>query len=218
MQRNTEILRLGPVGERKVKFLDIAMSSSPLSYIQLHALFDILTHHQSYAEIRDFKDEGTIANFGFPLQTDSTQMPSSPMIQILAKRFALVIPGLRDVSPTFWHQKVQTLLTALAKSDLSESYDKGSIGIRKTLATAAAAVVEYCARGSLGGYPRVESREDHEYDTSDPEDIYSAWNDFLQQIVYGDLLDRMFAKAATTDQLTDHEPLVQATHEYVVVM
>ena len=195
------------------------MASSPLSSTQLHALFDILTHHQAYAEVRDLKCQETIANFGFPLQAAcDVDIPASPLLQILMKRFVLVLPGLRDVSPTFWHQKIEALFNALATSNLSESYDKGSIGIRKTLATATAAMIEYCARGSLGGYPRHEVTKDHSYDPSDPEHVAQAWNDFLDQIVYGDLLNRIFAKAATTDQLTDHEPLVQATHEYIVVM
>lgn len=194
------------------------MISTSLSSVQLHALFDILTHHQAYAEIRELKSETTIRTFGYPLQTEDTDMTSSPLLQILMKRFVLALPGLRDVPPAFWHQKIQALFTALAASDLSESYDKGSIGIRKTLATATAAMVEYCARGSLGGLPREETKRHLDYDPSNPEDVYSAWSDFLHQIVYGDLLERMFAKAAATNKLTDHEPLVQATHEYVFAM
>jgi len=48
--------------------------------------------------------------------------------------------------------------------------------------------------------------------------VITAWDDFLQQIVYGDLLDRLFSKAAETDQLSEHDSLVQAAHEYAVVM
>lgn len=194
------------------------MASETLSSVQLHALYDILTHHQSYKEVAALKLTNTITNFGLPLQEKSTGTPSSPLIQILLKRFVLIFPGLRDVSPTFWHQRIEPLFAALAGSDLSESYDKGSIGTRKTLATAGAAMVEYCARGSLGGYPKREVNGDRDYDATNPDDVYQAWNDFLQQIVYGDGFDKMFEKVATTDQLTDHEPLVQATHEYVFVI
>ena len=194
------------------------MSANTLSSVQFYALFDVLTHHEVYEEIKDLKYQPTITHFGPPLQTNSSEEPSSPLIQILLKRFALVLPGLRDVSPDFWHRRMETLFNALAQADLSESYDKGSIGIRRTLATATAAVIEYCARGSLGKYPNKESIKGRSYDTSDPHDVSIAWEHFLQQIVYGDLIDRMFAKAATTDQLDHHEPLVQATHEYIFVM
>ena len=194
------------------------MSSGALSPVQSHALFDILTHYEAYAEVRDLKYRSTIKNFGSPLQRSSDSEPSSPLLQILTKKFALVLPGLRDVSPQFWHQKIEELFCALAQSDLSESYDKGSIGIRKTLATASAATIEYCARGSLGGYPKHKAAEAHEYNYTNPDDIYLAWDESLHQILYGDLLDRLFAKAATTDQLTDHEPLVRAAHEYVFIM
>jgi len=194
------------------------MASNTLSLIQSYALFDILTHSEAYAEVRDLKYQSTINNFGSPLQRSSDSKPSSPLLQILIKKFVLVLPGLRDVSPGFWHQKIEELFSALAESDLSESYDKGSIGIRKTLATASAATIEYCARGSIGGYPKDKAARPHDYDATNPDDVYLAWDDFLHQIVYGDLLDRIFAKAATTNQLTDHESLVQATHEYVFVM
>jgi len=194
------------------------MSSGALSSVQLYALFDILTHCEAYAEVRDLKYQSTIKNFGSPLQKSSDSKPSSPLLQILTKKFALVLPGLRDVSPAFWHQKIEELVSALAESDLSESYDKGSIGIRKTLATASAAMIEYCARGSLGGYPKNKAARAHDYNDTSPDNVYLAWDDFLHQIVCGNLFERLFAKAATTDQLTDHEPLVQATHEYVFVM
>lgn len=189
-----------------------------ISSPRLYALFDILTHHEAYSETRDLKELNTITHFGHPLEDESDQ-PSAPLIQALIERFLVVLPGLRDVPKDFWQYRIKEIFSALARADLSESYDKGSIGIRKTLATACAAIVEFCARGSLGGYRRREPAEAKQtYDLDNPEDVAKAWDDFLQQIVYGDLIDRFFAKAATTDKLTDHEPLVQATHEYVLIM
>ena len=189
-----------------------------ISSVQCHALFDILTHQEAYEEIQSLKHLTTINNFGYPLDLRSDE-PSAPMIQALVKRFLLVLPGLRDVPQDFWQRKIKELFGALAKADLSESYDKGSIGIRKTLSTACAAMVEYCARGTLGGYQkRGTLNPDRNYDLANPDDVALAWDDFLQQVVYGDFLDRTFAKAATTDKLTDHESLMQATHEYVLVM
>ena len=188
------------------------------SSTRLYALFDILTHHEAYSETQALNELKTFTHFGHPLQDESDQ-PSAPLIQALIERFLLVLPGLRDVPKDFWQYRIKEIFSALAKADLSESYDKGSIGIRKTLATACAAIVEFCARGSLGGYRKRESAETKQtYDLANPEDIARSWDDFLQQVVYGDFIDRFFAKAATTDQLTDHEPLVQATHEYVLIM
>ena len=189
-----------------------------ISSVQCHALFDILTHQEAYEEIQSLKHLTTITKFGYPLGLAGDE-PAAPMIQALIKRFLLVLPGLRDVPQDFWQRKIRELFGALAKADLSESYDKGSIGIRKTLSTACAAMVEYCARGTLGGYQKSGTiNRERKYDTADPDDVALAWEDFLQQVVYGDLLDRTFAKAATTDKLTDHESLIQATHEYVLVM
>lgn len=189
-----------------------------ISSDQLYALFDILTHHEAYEEIQKLRHLDTITQFGHPLEAEQDQ-PSAPLLQALLRRFILVLPGLRDVPLDFWQRKIKDLFGAFAEAELSESYDKGSIGIRKTLATACAAMVEYCARGSLGGYAKCDlTKAERNYDPTNPDDVALAWNDFLQQIVYGDLIDRMFTKAASTDQLTDHESLVQATHEYVFVM
>ena len=189
-----------------------------ISSVQSYALFDILTHHESFAEIRALRLLETIENFGGPLEKDIDN-PSTPLIQLLLNRFVLVLPGLRDVPLDFWQRRIQDLFGALASADLSESYDKGSIGIRKTLSTAVAAMMEFCARGFLGGCPRRNgSTAEHTYNSADPNDVAAAWDDFLQQVVYGDLIDRMFEKASKTDQLTDHESLVQATHEYIFVM
>jgi hypothetical protein len=194
------------------------MESQQLSPSQAHALFDILTHHEAYAEIQALKDRKSIANFGVPLQPESPSASSSPLIETLLSRFILVLPGLRDVPPEFWTENIKGLATALDDANLSESYDKGSIGIRKTLSTAIASMVEYVSRGTLGGYPKATPEKDRQYDPSKPEDVITAWDDFLQQIVYGDLLDRLFSKAAETDQLSEHDSLVQAAHEYAVVM
>ena len=194
------------------------MATQNLSPTQAHALLDILTHHESYCELRALKDTQTIANFGVPLEPKTSRGSSSPLIQILLNSFILVLPGLRDVPPDFWAQNIKGLATALDDATLSESYDKGSIGIRKTLSTAIASMIEYVSRGCLGGYPRHAHGGGSSYSTSDPDDVIAAWDEFLQQIIYGDMLNRMFAKAAETDKLSDHEPLVQAAHEYALVM
>ena len=194
------------------------MADQQLTPSQAHALFDILTHHESYAEIQALKETKTIATFGPPLEPEQKDASSSPLIETLLQRFILVLPGIRDVPPEFWTLNIKGLATALDDVNLSESYDKGSIGIRKTLSTAIAAMVEYVSRGTLGGYPKAEIARDRQYDTSNPDDVIYAWDDFLQQIIYGDMIDKMFTKAAKTDQLSDHEPVVQAAHEYAIVM
>jgi len=117
------------------------MESQQLSPSQAHALFDILTHHEAYAEIQALKDRKSIANFGVPLQPESPSASSSPLIETLLSRFILVLPGLRDVPPEFWTENIKGLATALDDANLSESYDKGSIGIRKTLSTAIASIM-----------------------------------------------------------------------------
>ena len=196
------------------------MSSQSLSSIQAHALFDILSHHEAYAEIRDLRFPGVTSRFGTPVSKCLNNTGSSaPLLRALVNRFIIILPGLRDVSTEFWQQRIRGLMEELAKSDLSESYDKGSVGIRMTLATAIAAMVEPCARGCLGGLPKQKVGEKGcTYDMSKSDDVVAAWERFLQEVVYGDLLGKLFNKAAETDKLLDHEPVVQAAHEYVTAM
>ncbi|KAI4211070.1 MAG: hypothetical protein LQ351_006078 [Letrouitia transgressa] len=194
------------------------MASEELSPSQAHALFDILTHHEAYAEIEGLKKTYNVANFGTPVSSDTPSTLSSPLIQILLNGFVFVLPGLRDVSVEFWSRNVQAIITAMDDSNLSESYDKGAVGIRRTLSSAIAASIEFAARGCLGGYARRSVDRNRDYDTSKPEDVAAAWDDFLQEIIYGDLLDELFKKAAETDKLSDHESLVQAAHKYGVAM
>ena len=194
------------------------MASTTLSPNQAHALFDILTHHETYAEIQALKHPKSIATFGAPLHPETPANSSSPLIQILLQKFIYILPGLRDVSPEFWNSNIRGLAMALDDANLSESYDKGSIGIRKTLATAIASMVEYVSRGCIGGYPNHAEDKHGKYYLSNGDDVISAWDHFLQQIIYGDMLEKMFAKAAETDKLSDHESIVQAAHEYALVM
>lgn len=186
---------------------------------QLHALLDILTHHEAYSEIEAFKNPTSIRSCGQPFQVDTKgQESSSPLIQLLLKKFILILPGLRDVDPNFWRDGIPKLAIALADANLSESYDKGSIGIRKTLSTAVASLAEAVSRGVLGGFT---ASKDSFPPCSDPggfEDPEAAWTDFLHQSLYGDMLDRLFAKASQTHQLSQHEPCVQKAHEYVLIM
>ena len=192
-------------------------SSSLLSPQQAHALFDILTHYETYAEIQALKEPKTASDFQVPGEAEKVERSKSPILQILLHKFIYILPGLGDVVPDFW-SNVKQLLVALAQGNLSESYDKGSIGIRKTLSTATASIVEAVSRGCLGGYPRHTEHKERRYNTSDPDDVVAAWDEFLQQTIYGDMLDRLFAKATETDQLSDYEPLIQAAHQYIIII
>jgi hypothetical protein len=119
----------------------------------------------------------------------------------------------------FWQDKVKVLVAKLADAELSESYDKGAIGARKALATAISSMLEYVARGMLGGWPGTKTKEEGkaEYDISKADDILLAWNDALREVIYGDLLDEAFKKTAETGKLEDHTSLVRGAHEYILL-
>ena len=194
------------------------MTDTALTPAQSAALFDVLTHFETYREIEDFKQPGAIQNYGPPFQDDKAKS-NSPVLQTLISKFILPLPGLRDVSADFWKVRVADMIDELSQADLSESFDKGILGIRKTLATAISALIEYPARGCLGGLPETKDKnsEPRKYDVTSPEDVLQAWQDCLQALVYGDLIDELFKKAAETDDLSKHDTLVQGMHEFVVV-
>jgi hypothetical protein len=194
------------------------MASPSLSPQQAHALFDILTHYQAYAEIQRYKYSDAIENYGPPFAIDAGKSSDSPILQTLLHRFVLTLPGLKDISEDFWRKRIEDLVRRFGEAELSESYDKGTIGSRRTLATAIATLIEYPARGALGGIPKRDvTRGADDYDLSDPEDVRQGWDDFLQDMVYGDMIAHLEEKIGETDKLEDQSLRVQAAHEYILV-
>jgi hypothetical protein len=193
-------------------------SSAPLTSAQTHALFDILIHHQIYSEIEQFKYPTTIDQYGYPFRKADGVQSTSPLLQNILNKFALCNPAIRGFSRDFWQDKVRTMVAKLAEAELSESYDKGAIGSRKALATAASSIAEYVARGMLGGYPVAKGAETkRDYDTSKPEDLIRGFDDLMHGVIYGNLLDDMAVKVAETPKLEDHDGVIRAAHEFMLL-
>ncbi|KAF2139588.1 uncharacterized protein K452DRAFT_320240 [Aplosporella prunicola CBS 121167] len=193
------------------------MPTTELSPTQAHALFDVLTHQEVYSEILNFKWPEAIHRYGHPFVKDASLLCTSPILQSLLNKFALTLPGLSSVDDAFWKERISTIVEKFGAAELSESYDKGSIGLRKTLATAISALIEYPAKGALGGFPMKDVQKDRKYDISKPDDVLQAWDVFLQQLVYGDMVDLLFKKCAETNKLEEHPNVVQAAHEFILV-
>jgi hypothetical protein len=197
-------------------------TEAPLTPAQTHALFDILIHHQLYAEIEGFKYPDTITTYGFPFRKDDGVQTTSPLLQSMFNKTLLRLPGLKSVSLEFWRDKIETIVQKMGEAELSESYDKGAIGSRKAMATAISSILEYVARGMLGGYSPKRSKKDtggkeEEYDVGNADDLLRAFDDTMREAIYGDLLEEAFRKTAATGKLEDHSQLVQATHEYIIL-
>jgi hypothetical protein len=187
-----------------------------LSTTQLAALFDILSHHNTYAEIRDFRQPGSLKHYGPPFAVEKGNPSTSPSLQGLVSKFLLNLPGLRDVPEDLWKVQVHEMIEGLEQANLSESYDKGAIGSRKTLATAVSALIEYPVRGTSGGFPKVQD-PNHQYDLSNADDLARAFRNFMDESIYSTAIEDLIAKIAETDKLADHEPLTQAVHEFILV-
>lgn len=198
---------------------DIAMSSGQLSPEQAHALFDILTHHQIYSEIEGFKSPEAIRNYGPPFTQRDPEQLSSPLLQLMFNGFVVKLPGMSILPPEFWQERLETLVTHLGEAELSESYDKGSMGTRKTLSTASSVLLEAAARGCLGGCPKParDEAEKKEYDLSNAEDLQAAWETAAHKLVYGDLIDELYDATAESDKLEDKSPMVQAVVEHAIL-
>jgi hypothetical protein len=193
-------------------------TTKPLTPAQTHALFDILIHHQVYSEIEAFKYPTTIDQYGYPFRKADGVQSTSPMLQNMLNKFALCNPAIRNFGEAFWADKIQTLVARMAEAELSESYDKGAIGSRKALATAASSIAEYVARGMLGGFSVTKKTEDkREYDKSKAEDIIEGFNDLMHDVIYGDALDELCEKVKATPRLEDHTSALQAAHEYMLL-
>ena len=193
-------------------------TTKPLTPAQTHALFDILIHHQVYAEIEAFKYPSTIDHYGYPFRKVDGVQSTSPLLQNMLNKFALCNPAIRNFGESWWSDKIQTLVARMAEAELSESYDKGAIGSRKALATAASSIAEYVARGMLGGYPAAKKKESKkEYDTSKPEDVIQGFEELVKDAIYGNALDDLYEKVKATPRLEDHSSSLQAAHEYMLL-
>lgn len=192
-----------------------------LSSEQLRALFDILTHHETYAEAESFKDPAAITKYGYPF-SPSPSTPNgksaSPVLQHLLTKVVLPVPGVRDLPPEFWNVKFRGIMIKMGEANLSESYDKGALGTRKTLATASSVIHESVTRGLLGGIPGGERRDlEEQYDTKTPEGLASAWEDCVHELVHGNLVDELFDQAVRTEKVDEHSPAVQAAIDYAII-
>lgn len=192
------------------------MSEEILSASQTAALFDILTHYDTYAEIREFRKPGSLAHYGPPFTHEKDKPSTSPTLQALVSRFLLPLPGLNNLPEKWWKVQCHNIIENLESANLSESYDKGVIGSRKTVATAISALIEYPVRGIYGGLPKIDNQPSN-YDLRNAEDLSRAFHDFTNASVYGDALEDLVNKAAETDRLGDHTPLTKAIHEFVLI-
>ncbi|CAI6016071.1 unnamed protein product [Clonostachys chloroleuca] len=227
-------------------------ASATLTSEQRHALFDILSHSETYSEIENFKYPDGVTGYGFPFSSETVIPPppgrsasttpagsgrntprsrsrtpvppgeekksteagagtngevdgekdrppsTSPVLQTLFTRFALRLPWLRELPRDFWSVKIQGILSKLAEAELSESYDKGALGLRKTLATGSSSLLEMLGRGALGGLKKRtfasngESKK-KEYDLQKAEDLERAFDEIVHGLVYGDLVKKIVA-------------------------
>ena len=189
-----------------------------LSAAQAQALFEILTQSEVHREIEQYKFPDPILSYGVPFQSEQPDTPSTPLLQSLLVRLGLKVPGLKDVSEDFWKIRCKSIFQQFGEANLSESYDRGLLTRRRTLATACATILAPLVRGVLGGIsPKIAEEKSREYDLTNSEDLEAAWESFTQAIVHDDLLNEIIDKSAKTSQLNDHSPLVQAAHEYILV-
>ncbi|KAL2022488.1 hypothetical protein VTK56DRAFT_5317 [Thermocarpiscus australiensis] len=198
-----------------------------LTCSQLHSLFDILTHHETYAEVESFKDPRTISEYGYPFTRHSqgsdggpeySKDSSAPLLAGVLRSIVLSLPGVRDLPPEFWHVRFQGILEKLAAAELSESYDKGVLGTRKTLATAASVLHEAVSRGVLGGTENGAKRNlQGKHDQSKAQDLARAWEDVVHELVYGNLVDELFTCTSERQSLEEHSPGVQAVVDYIII-
>lgn len=200
------------------------MGSIILSPQQLGGLLDILVHHETYSEAESFKDPDAIEHYGYPFDISAQKKGSedekslSPLLQLLLTRLVLPIPAIRDLPTEFWTTKFRNLMRRLGEADLSESYDKGTLGSRKRLASAASVIHECITRGLLTGVPNDKLPDlNQKYDVHKAEDLIKAWDDVTQHLVYGNLIEELFDQFAKSPNIEDHSPAVKAAIDFAII-
>lgn len=139
----------------------------------------------------------------------------------MLSRLVLPIPGISELPRGFWTRGAQGILSRFGAADLSESYDKGAMGTRKTLATGASSIIEMLARATLGGFKGAGKEPSpaspRTYDELEAKDLTQAWEDFLDGGIYSDLVDKLFQHMTETDDLDAYSPTIKLAAEYVII-
>ncbi|KAI0402713.1 hypothetical protein F4802DRAFT_342457 [Xylaria palmicola] len=202
------------------------MTSGDLTSPQLRALLDILVHYETYAEVQSFRNPGAIENYGWPFidrdkngrPTGPHSLSSSPLLQLLLTRLVLPAPAVRDLSTEFWTVKFKGIMKQFGDANLSDSYEKGTLGTRKRLASAASVVHEAVTRGLLSGVSCDSLPDLHSsYNRDKAEDLMQAWRDCICHLVYGNLIDEIFEQFTQTTNLEAHSPAIERAIEYAEI-
>lgn len=201
-----------------------------LSPAQLRALFDILNHNETYREAESFKRSYAIREYGYPFAADIPSQrksppdyhpkSTSPLFQLFLTKCVLTVPGMTELPPEFWPVNFQGIMTKLADANLSESYDKGTLGTRKTLATGASVIHEAITRGLLEGVETNNKKFDLKqasYDTTRASELDRAWNECVHELIHGNLADELFDKFTLSSDFEAHSPAVKVATDYAVL-
>lgn len=206
-----------------------ADTPTPLTAAQLNALFDMLNHNETYREAESFKHNHAIREYGYPFTTapsPQTNDPpahaldsSSPLLQLLLTKCILTVPGVSDLPAGFWSTNFQGIMSNLADANLSESYDRSTLGTRKTLATGASVIHGALTRGLLAGVPKGEriDLKKANYDQTQATEYERAWKECIHEAVHGTLVDDMFDHCAATADFEGHSPAVSTAVDYGIL-
>ncbi|KEY69022.1 hypothetical protein S7711_03323 [Stachybotrys chartarum IBT 7711] len=145
----------------------------------------------------------------------------SPILQTMVTRFVLRLPAIKTLPREFYSVGLQGLLARLGEAELSESYDKGALGTRKTLSTGSSSFIEMLGRGAMAGVPRKgtetnASNQLGQYDHSKAEDLERAWDDVVQACLYGNLAEEIRDHLIKTPDLEAYSPTIAAAADYVI--
>ncbi|EEY20138.1 conserved hypothetical protein [Verticillium alfalfae VaMs.102] len=214
--------------------------SPALTAKQTAALFNILTHHETYDEIEALKQPDTILSYGHPFTSEAPVANSSPKGSSRNSSRSNSKASAKSTSPNGSMKSAKSakastdsiaaspvlqtllrrfLLTLPGLRDLPEEFWSGAMGTRKTLATAFSAMIESLVRGCLGGCPasRGASDKGEKYDLKDAKELERAFNDVLYGVVYGDLIDDITVHVEKSADLEAHSPRIAAAVEYVIL-
>lgn len=185
-------------------------------------MLDILTHYETYREMEKFKTTEAVSQYGYPFTYGAKPgfRSSLPIAQLIVNRLYIPAPPLRLLPEDWFTVKMAGLLERLGEINMSESYDKASLGTRKTLATATAAVAEAAARGMLGGFNTETSPsrwEDYDGDRTLATDLVASWNFCVRDAIYGDLVDRLFFYAKQSQDFDRFSHEVGDSIEYIIM-
>jgi len=162
--------------------------------------------------------------------SSGTIAPSAPVYRVLHQDFITTFPGSCNLPSSFWTERFFGIVN---RWRVTASFDKGTLGLRSTLASLSSSVVEALARARFIGLEKHEGPMQASGGSIDVhaktlngtvsnshgklEKLAVSWQNMCQNLIYGNLVDELFDALPTTNRIDQLTPAIDMSVEFACI-